>query len=732
VTNSSLVFFPKKTRKLQFIYIKEENRKIRSLEDMATGRIAVVKGYGTIPKLKKKFPKMVVVETPDLLTAINAVLNNDVDAFLEAQMVAEKAILDNAFTGLKGISQTVFKASPMHYFSRIDEPILASILQKGLDAVSSEERSDILRKWFTLSTGDKNKVKLTPQEQSWIALHPDIRLGVDIAWPPFEFVEDGLYKGIGASYVKWVSEQLGLHMEPATQLTWQQVIERSKRKELDILPAVMQTQEREKFLNFTKPYIKFPMVIATRTGKVFANHLKDLYGKKVGVVKGYVTEDILRRNHPKIELAPSTNLVDALKALSSGQVYAVFDNLGVITYQLEQLKIDNIKIAAATEYNFELAMGVRKDWPELVTILDKTLAFMEEEKHAAIRNSWLAVEVNLGTDIKTILKWAIPIGIVVIVIITMITWWNRRMGQEISERQQAQDELARERKLLEAVLESIQQGLVAYDKNLRLIICNSRYQEIRGVSDEFAKPGTAFADWIRYEVEKGEFGTENTEEQVRYHMDRAENFRSHHFDRVRPNGTVIHVEGGALPGGGFVSTFTDITARKQAEQHQADLLREINFQKFALDQHAIVSITDANGNITYMNDHFCEISGFSRDEVMGKNHRVLKSDEHSPEFYKEMWQTIKNGETWHGEVKNAKKAGGYYWVSATIVPFLDEYSKPFQYISIRTDITERKDAELEMKKLSTAVEESPASVIITNVDGIIEYADVFVFEKACF
>jgi two-component system sensor histidine kinase/response regulator len=130
-----------------------------------------------------------------------------------------------------------------------------------------------------------------------------------------------------------------------------------------------------------------------------------------------------------------------------------------------------------------------------------------------------------------------------------------------------------------------------------------------------------------------------------------------------------------------------------------ELTRDLEFQKFALDQHAIVSATDTEGLITYANDRFCQISGYAREELLGKNHRVVKSDEHNEAFYEEMWKTIASGRVWNGEVKNRTKPGGYYWVSATIVPLLNDQGNPFQYICIRTDITER-------KKMETAVNES--------------------------
>ena len=129
---------------------------------------------------------------------------------------------------------------------------------------------------------------------------------------------------------------------------------------------------------------------------------------------------------------------------------------------------------------------------------------------------------------------------------------------------------------------------------------------------------------------------------------------------------------------------------------------ELIQQKDTLDHHAIVSITDEFGSIVYVNDNFCEISGYSRDQLIGNNHRMLKSDMHPKEFYQELWSTITLGKVWHGKVCNQRKDGSHYWVQSTISPFLDTSGKPYQYVSVRTDITELLEAKIEAEKANRA------------------------------
>jgi PAS domain S-box-containing protein len=190
---------------------------------------------------------------------------------------------------------------------------------------------------------------------------------------------------------------------------------------------------------------------------------------------------------------------------------------------------------------------------------------------------------------------------------------------------------------------------------------------------------------------------------------------------IRKNGTEFPIEmtivGFEIDQRQYFSGYIrDISTKKQMEEENtwthrllSQMMKELEYQKFALDQHSIVSIADAAGKITYINDIFSAISGYSEAEVLGQDHRMLKSGLHSAAFYQDMWEHISTGKVWHGQIANRTKGGSIYWVESTIVPWLDENGIPYQYISIRTDITKQKEneralAEARKRELATGFE----------------------------
>ena len=178
----------------------------------------------------------------------------------------------------------------------------------------------------------------------------------------------------------------------------------------------------------------------------------------------------------------------------------------------------------------------------------------------------------------------------------------------------------------------------------------------------------------------------------------------------------------------FILVFSSVIVVMRRRQNRLEsmnanmksTLKELRRQKFSIDQHAIVAMTDPAGVITYVNDKFCQISQYAKDELLGANHRILNSGHHSGEFWADMWCTIGAGRVWQGEIRNRNKSGEEYWVNTTIVPFMDSNHLPERYLSIRTDITSSKQAEMELREkeywMNSLIQALPDEVLLQDAD----------------
>ncbi|WP_196232432.1 EAL domain-containing protein [Bradyrhizobium japonicum] len=246
-------------------------------------------------------------------------------------------------------------------------------------------------------------------------------------------------------------------------------------------------------------------------------------------------------------------------------------------------------------------------------------------------------------------------------------------------------------------LENMAHGLCMFDADQHLIVCNRRYGEMYGLTAKQSAPGTTLRSILEARVAAGQC-PEDAEAYVSATLEESKRPQSFNVVNKLRDGRVIAVNHEPMPGGGWVSVHHDITEQHHAKERLDEVRQELIAQRCAIDQAVILAITDVKGRITYANEVFCHISGYSREELIGNDHRILNSGVHPADFFGAMYRQIARGGVWRGEVCNKTKSGSLYWVDTTIVPQLGPDGKPVRYLAIRIDITSRKTAEAALRE----------------------------------
>ncbi|MDM8522820.1 transporter substrate-binding domain-containing protein [Desulfococcaceae bacterium HSG8] len=403
---SYLKFTPPYTEIDQRVYTREEFPEISSVEELTGKRIAVPRGFYIRDFLKAR-PETEILDVEDMTQAVYAVSSGKADALINPGTVMEYLLGQLGITNLKVNGPPdiiVEKPLPLHMAVSKDRPLLASILEKGMSRISKEEIQGIEEKWLNKIKISEQMTSLTEKERNWLRMHPRVRIGADPGFAPFEFFsEHGRYLGMAADYIGIISKRLGIELKPVTGLTWSQAYEKAQNREIDILPCVGISEERRQFFNYTEPYLQFVRAIITRRDSSVKG-LDDLSGARLAVQKNSSHHEFVKE-HTRFNPILYVTFEDALLALSGGEADAVIGNLAVSVHIIRKLILTNLEIAAhIPDQVFPLAMAVRKDWPELVLILNKTLATITPEEHWNIRRQWIAINQSQEKKKEVILN----------------------------------------------------------------------------------------------------------------------------------------------------------------------------------------------------------------------------------------------------------------------------------------------------------------------------------------
>ena len=573
---------------------------------------------------------------------------------------------------------------------------------------------------LSLSTASASALSFTEEERAWLQAHPQLRLGVDMAWPPFEFHDaEGRYQGFTADYVRLVQRRLGSGITLNATEDWSQVLDQARRDQVDLLPAIMSTPERQQYLSFTRPYLDFPIIILAREGGPQPRSLRQLYGLKVAVVKNYAPHELLRTHHPDLNLVTEPNLSSALQALATNEVDAVVGDLASAVWSLRELKLDGVFVSGETPYRYQLAMAVPQSQKILSGILDKVLADLSAEEIDTVQQRWIADVLDQRGGWRDMLSYGVPILAIALLILAGLWRINRRLSSEIARRVALEQELRSSEYHYRGLVESL--SAVAWEADAN----DFGYTYVAPQAEQLL--GYAVSDWLRPGFWRSILHPEDALWAQAYCESQATARRGHTLDYrvLRADGTVLWVRDIVSlidhgPTALLRGLMIDISEAKKTE-----VALRLSEQKFAsVFQECpdiLIIARHSDGCLLEVNEAFEEQIGLGASDVIGHTASELGlfgMASAGPALLQRLQ---------HSGIRNLemefRRSNGEHFTGLTSAQRFDLDGTPAFVVAVR-DISQLKrtqqQLELSEEKFAKAFHASPDGMLLSRVtDGLL-------------
>ncbi|QKQ26684.1 transporter substrate-binding domain-containing protein [Candidatus Reidiella endopervernicosa] len=384
------------------IVTRSELTHIDELRELKDLRVAVVKDDSLIVALKGVVDDQQLVYFDSYSDAFNSVAAGKTDATLTELPTATHLInelyLNNLVITAK--SDALGGRDQRYRLAvRNDWPMLASILDKALDSLSVAELRRLDAKWLKLPEPPRQRASqlaLSAREKGWIDKHPVVSIAFDENYPPYSFRnEKGEFVGIAVDFARELAQRAGFYFEPYEEGTWKKLYMAAEKRDVDVIATLVKRKEREELFAFTRPYVSLAQYIVTRKEDLgVITRPEDLSGRRMALVKGYSMSDVLLEEIEGIEPLYVMNLNEGLEAVSAGKADATIGAIGMAHHLITQAGLPNLGFATLySKGQSEQRFGVRKDWPELATILGKALDSLSDEEVLAIFGNWTRPEI---------------------------------------------------------------------------------------------------------------------------------------------------------------------------------------------------------------------------------------------------------------------------------------------------------------------------------------------------
>ncbi len=460
------------------VFTRDDFGIYKNLESLKGKKVGIVKNSYLINVIKNiKDIDVVEIETTD--GRFFALDEKKVDAVLSNAMSihrVEKLMLHGI--KLAGIfSYPKVKSEDLRFGIRKEKPLLASIINKSLNNISFSEMTKLKQKWIVNISDDAsdmmNSIRFTIEEKNYLDSNA-ITMCIDPNWMPFEkFDENDNYVGMSADYYKLFEKMIGKKFKVIHSKTWSESIDFAKQRKCDILSLAMETPSRTKYLNFTMPYVKMPLVITTKIGVPFINNMESLQGKRIGIPKGYAFIEILHNKYPDLEIVEVADINEGLKLVNHDQLYAYIGTLATVDYTFQTKYQGELKISGKMDENIELGIGVRNDEPVLFNILQKVVSNITVEQHKNILNRWVSVKYEKEIDYSLLWKISIAFGTILLIVLYFF-------AKEIILKRKLQYQ----KEEFESIFKSSKDGIAIIDLESNFLDFNNAYLEMTGYTKE--------------------------------------------------------------------------------------------------------------------------------------------------------------------------------------------------------------------------------------------------------
>lgn len=461
-------------------------------------KIAIVDHYLALDTVKTHYPDSQLLLFPSILNAIGAVALGDADLYLGDSVSASYLINKSYLNTLQIIEYPTLKVSSFSFAMRRDNPRLLRLINKGLHSIPAMERRAIAHRWGNAapSVVGLQRIVFSEQEQTWLKQHPRLKVLFDKNFLPFTYTdEQGNFRGLSADVLAKISLRTGLEFDARQGSSVNAMMGQLRAGQYDLMPALSPSAEREREVSFTRPYLSAPLVMVVQGTQDAPRSLAQLAGKKLAIVEGNAYRETIAREFPAIQLVEVADYNHAFERLAGGGVDAVISSLTTARYIIARAYPNRLKVVSTIgTQGGQIAFAVRKDAPELLSILNKALLSIAPEELDEVTNRWRRAVVLEDSYWDRHRETIIEVLVAALLLMLGIFAWITSLHREVSKRKLAERALNDKLEFERVLINGTPHPIYARDRDANLLLCNKAYLDTFNVEDGAYLLGTTVVE----------------------------------------------------------------------------------------------------------------------------------------------------------------------------------------------------------------------------------------------